>query len=136
MSPTNHLKAKSIQYPALVIEKNKSKKLKGARKRKEAALEASLVGTGFKVDVDDSRFKAVLDGTDDRFGIDRTDPQYKETPAMREIMAEQTRRRKKRKTKIANAVAPDVSANDLGDASAGASALSSLVSRLKQKVTS
>lgn len=116
------------------VEKNKSKKLKGARKRKEAALEADLLGTGFKVDVDDSRFKAVLDGTDDRFGIDRTDPSYKETTAMREIMAEQTRRRKKRKTRVANEVAPDVSA-ETGGASTGASALSSLVSRLKQKVS-
>ena len=117
------------------VEKNKSKKLKGARKRKEAALEANLMGGDFKVDVEDSRFRAVLDGTDDRFGIDRTDPQFKETPAMREIMAEQTRRRKKRKTKIASVVAPDVSA-DSGEASTGASALSSLVSRLKQKVKS
>lgn len=116
------------------IEQNKSKKLKGARKRKEAALEANVVGTDFKVDTEDSRFKAVLDGTDDRFGIDRTDPQYKETPGMREIMAEQTRRRKKRKTKLAQSVAPDVNAKSV-DKSQGASALSSLVSRLKQKVT-
>ena len=116
-------------------EQNKSKKLKGARKRKEAALEANLVGTDFKVDTEDSRFKAVLDGTDDRFGIDRTDPQYKETPGMREIMAEQTRRRKKRKTKRSQEVAPDVSAEDSVNESKGASALSSLVSRLKQKVT-
>ena len=95
--------------------------------------EANVVGTEFKVDMEDNRFKAVLDGTDDRFGIDRTDPQYKETPGMREIMAEQTRRRKKRKTKRAESVVPNVS-SESGSASKGASALSSLVSRLKQKV--
>lgn len=115
------------------LEQNKTKKLKGARKRKEAALEANLVGTNFKVDMQDDRFSAVLDGKDDRFGIDRTDPNFKETPAMREIMAEQTRRRKKRKTKTAKTVVPDVSA-DSAETNAGASALSSLVSRLKQKV--
>lgn len=116
------------------LEQNKSKKLKGARKRKEAARETNLMGTGFKVDMEDNRFGAVLDGMDDRFGIDRTDPNYKETPAMREIMAEQTRRRKKRKTKFAEAVVPNISAES-NESNSGASALSSLVSRLKQKVS-
>ena len=117
------------------VEQNKSKKLKGARKRKEEAIAANLVGAGFQINMQDDRFKAVLDGTDDRFGIDRTDPQYKETPAMREIMAEQTRRRKKRKTKVsATSVPADVIADAVNTTSSGAFALSSLVSRLKQKV--
>ena len=37
----------------------------------------------------------VLDGTDDRFGIDRTNPMYKETGAMKSLLEEQTKRRKK-----------------------------------------
>jgi hypothetical protein len=115
------------------IDQNKTKKLKGARKRKEAALEAIVTGTDFQVNVEDGRFSAVLDGSDDRFGIDMTDSNYKETPAMRKIMSEQTRRRKKRKQAIGKTRVPDVSADSAQDGSSGASALSSLVSRLKEK---
>jgi hypothetical protein len=116
------------------IDQNKSKKLKGARKRKEAALEANVTGTDFQVNVEDDRFSAVLDGSDDRYGIDMTDTNYKETPAMRKIMSEQTRRRKKRKQTIGKKRVPDVSADSAQNGSSGASALSSLVSRLKKKV--
>jgi hypothetical protein len=55
------------------------------------------VGLDFKVDTNDPRFAAVLDSTDNRFIIDRTNPQFKETPAaMRELLAEQTKRRESR----------------------------------------
>jgi hypothetical protein len=76
------------------IEKNKDKKLRGARKRKETRLADAVTGADFEVNVEDDRFRAVLDGTDARFGIDRTDPNFKETPAMQKILAEQSKRRK------------------------------------------
>jgi hypothetical protein len=124
------------------VEKLKSKRLKGARKRKETALAATVMGGDFQVDTQDERFKAVLDGMDDRFGIDRTDPQYKETPAMRQIMDEQTRRRQSNKSKRARTeIPPDALAEQATGAitstsgSTGASALSSLVRRLKEKVS-
>merc|ERR1712238_457769 len=66
------------------LEKNKGKKLKGSRKRKETKIAADVSGTSFKVDVKDNRFKAVLDGSDSRFGIDKTDPTFKDTSVMRE----------------------------------------------------
>jgi hypothetical protein len=118
------------------IEKNKSKKLKGSRKRKEAEIRDNAVGLDFQIDTKDDRFAAVIDGSDDRFGIDRTDPQFKETPAMRQLLAEQTKRRKskKRARKAANT---DVDAEAImsgGVESSGAMALSSLVKNLKTKV--
>jgi len=120
------------------IEKNKSKKLRGSRKRKEKELETTVSGKDFHIDTKDSRFAAVLEGTDDRFGIDRTDTNYKETEAMKEILSEQTRRRKAKKRKKSKAthdkVAPDVSATDGVETSSGAAALSSLVMSLKSKV--
>ena len=122
------------------LEKNKDKKLRGARKRKEDKVAANTTGTDFKVDVTDERFSQVLDGSDNRFGIDRTDPNFKETSAMREILAEQTRRRKKkRKTStpagvpVADVVVPDVSA-ETAKASSGSAGLSALVSSIKSKV--
>jgi hypothetical protein len=120
------------------IEKNKSKKLKGSRKRKEKELANTVSGKEFHIDTNDSRFAAVLEGTDDRFGIDRTDPNYKETKAMKEILSEQTKRRKakkRKKTKVSHEkVAPNVSATDGVETSSGAAALSSIVSSLKMKV--
>mmetsp|Transcript_21949 Transcript_21949/g.25374 ORF Transcript_21949/g.25374 Transcript_21949/m.25374 type:complete len:187 (+) Transcript_21949:1962-2522(+) len=115
------------------IDKNKSKKLRGNRKRKEQELEANTSGLDFKIDTTDGRFSAVLDGTDARYGIDRTDPQYKETPAMREILDEQTKRRKRKKRKK-NDVVADVNVDKMGTQSSGALALSSLVKSLKSKV--
>jgi len=118
------------------LEKNKDKKLRGGRKRKEEKYAANVTGTDFKVNIADDRFNALLDGSDDRFGIDRTDPNFKETGAMREILAEQTRRRKKKRKLVAedsSKVAPDVSA-DSATASTGSAALSALVSSIKSKV--
>ena len=120
------------------MEKNKGKKLKGLRKRKEAKFAAEVSGTNFKVNVKDDRFKSVLDGSDGRFGIDKTDPSYKDTPAMREILSEQTKRRKTKRQKndhlIENTV-PDVSADHSnGGKTSGASKLSLLVQRLKSRV--
>jgi len=127
------------------LEKNKNKKLRGSRKRKEEKLVAGLSGKEFSLDLKDDRFAAVLEGNDGRFGIDRTDPQYKETQAMRDILDEQkNRRKKKRKQKNSTesqqlkqqkVVPPDV-VEDSGSHSAGSNALSSLVKNLKSKVAS
>lgn len=115
------------------VEKNKDKKLRGARKRKEDKVAANVTGTDFQVDIADDRFKAVLDGSDSRYGIDRTDPNFKDTTAMREILKEQSkRRRKKRKTK--SDPVPDVDADATPRPSSGAAALSALISSIKEKV--
>eukprot|EP00529_Nitzschia_sp_RCC80_P004066 CAMPEP_0113510156 /NCGR_PEP_ID=MMETSP0014_2-20120614/37975_1 /TAXON_ID=2857 /ORGANISM="Nitzschia sp." /LENGTH=949 /DNA_ID=CAMNT_0000406067 /DNA_START=2479 /DNA_END=5325 /DNA_ORIENTATION=+ /assembly_acc=CAM_ASM_000159 len=122
------------------LEKNKDKKFTGSRKRKEAKVTSDIAGADFKLNVEDDRFKAVLDGSDDRFGIDKTDPNYKDTSAMREILTEQTKRRKKKRRKTSNdvtlkgskTVPVDVSVDDTTKKSSGANALSSLVKRMKQ----
>ena len=118
------------------IDKNKSKKLKGSRKRKQETLEANTSGQAFKIDTSDSRFSALLDGTDDRFGIDKMDPRYKETPAMREILDSQLQRRKSKKKKKVEHLVNDVVVGSKSEenSSSGALALSSLVKSLKSKV--
>lgn len=117
------------------MDKNKDKKLKGARKRKEAIVAANTSGADFKIDVADDRFAAVLKGSDDRFGIDRTDSNYKDTEAMRTILSEQMKQRRARKKAKASHVVGDVSAEAVTkNSSTGASALSSLVKSLKSKV--
>ena len=117
------------------MEKIKGKKLSGSRKRKEEKLAADVSGTGFKVNVHDNRFSAVLDGSDGLFGIDKTDPNFKDTSAMRDILSEQTKRRKKKRQRTkSDSVAPDANAESAGK-SIGSSALSSLVQRLKTKVS-
>lgn len=119
------------------MEKNKDKKLKGGRKRKEEKIAADVSGKDFKINVDDDRFAAVLEGSDDRFGIDKTDPNFKDTSAMREILSEQSKRRKtkRRRTPAKDAVTPNVSVDSNAN-SAGASALSMLVKKLKTQVSS
>jgi len=111
------------------IQKHTGKKLKGSRKRKEEELAAEVSGADFKIDVKDDRFNALLDGADARFGIDRTDTSFKDTPAMKEILAEQSRRRrdgKKQKT------VHDSNGNEV--ASVGVLELNSLVKSIKTKV--
>lgn len=120
------------------LEKNKGKKLKGSRKRKEAKIAADVSGTDFKINVNDNRFKAVLDGSDGRFGIDKTDPNYKDTTSMRKILSEQTKRRKNKRQKKANDAQNASSNSDnrkkKNGNEAGASALSFLVQKLKSQV--
>mmetsp|Transcript_13980 Transcript_13980/g.20652 ORF Transcript_13980/g.20652 Transcript_13980/m.20652 type:complete len:720 (-) Transcript_13980:265-2424(-) len=117
------------------IDKLKGKALKGARKRKKEKLVANVAGSGFKIDTEDPRFAAVLQGTDDRFGIDRTDSKYKDTEAMRDILTEQTKNRNARKRAKRTTVVPDVSAESMTlNTVGGAAALSSLVSSIKSKV--
>lgn len=121
------------------MEKNKGKKLRGSRKRKEDKLSEDVSGQAFTVDVHDARFAAVLEGSDDRFGIDKTDPNFKDTPAMQKILSGQTeRRKKKRKTNNGKTSAGPVVANidvEQNAMSAGAGALSALVQKLKTQVS-
>lgn len=131
--------AKDFDIRGLVrMEKNAGKKLRGSRKRKEAARAANVSGTQFKMDTKDERFAALLEGSDDRFGIDRTDPNYKETPAMKEVLAEQTknRKRKRAKTTHSSKARNKSKANDSeGRESIDQDvALSSLVKSIKTKV--
>jgi hypothetical protein len=123
------------------LEKNKGKKLKGSRKRKEAKIAADVSGSGFKINVDDNRFNAVLDGSDGRFGIDKTDPNFKNTTSMREILHEQTQRRKNKRQKktpqVENGSINKVNekkTSGSGGKASGASALSFLVQKLKSQV--
>ena len=120
------------------LEKYKDKKLRGSRKRKEDERAAGATGVDFELDVRDERFKAVLEGDDDRFGIDRTNPSYKETPTMKLILKEQARRRKSKKQRQESSertVVPNVSADKLSvQKGTGAAALSALINRIKAKV--
>lgn len=113
------------------LEKNKDKKLRGSRKRKEDEFASNVTGTSFKIDFNDDRFQKVLDGSDSRFGIDRTDPNFKETSGMLEILGEQARRRKKRRAAEKTTVA--VETEPLGKNS-DPSTLNELVNSIKSKV--
>ena len=126
------------------LERHAGKKLKGKRKRQMETLAANVSGQEFQVDTSDDRFAALLDGTDDRFGIDRTNPMFKETGAMKTLIEEQTKRRKKSRGKrqnempnkqieVGNTTITGTS-DELVDKSGGAMALSSLVRSLQQKV--
>ncbi|GKY96106.1 hypothetical protein MPSEU_000570900 [Mayamaea pseudoterrestris] len=116
------------------LEKNAGKTLKGSRKRKEMERADAVVGTAFDVDVSDSRFQAVLDGADDKFGIDQTDSNFKKTAGMLKILKEQSRRRKKQRGRpsVSKSAAPDVACELVKHAS-GAKALSAIVQSLKAK---
>lgn len=76
-------------------------KLKETKSRKKKLLaDEDISGTDFKINIADDRFSSLLDGTDARFGIDPTDPNFKNTPAMKEILSEQSRRRKRRQKSV------------------------------------
>ena len=66
-----------------------------AKKKSKDAV--SVSGEEFEINVQDTRFKALFDGTDDRFGIDKTNPSFKPTDSMKMILGEQSKRRKRRK---------------------------------------
>ena len=134
------------------LEKHANKKLKGKRKRQLETLASNVSGQEFKIDTTDNRFAALLDGTDDRFGIDRTNPLYKETGAMKTLLEEQTKRRKKNRGKrddgaragngtgmndgpVSSGGGGNQGSDGWVDSSSGALALSSLVKSLQQKVS-
>ena len=123
------------------LERHASKKLKGKRKRQLETLAANVSGQDFHIDTSDKRFAALLDGSDDRFGIDRTNPAYKETGAMKELLQEQSKRRKKNRNKRQDgkqASRKNEKAKARAEVDGGwvekSSELSSLVKSLQQKV--
>lgn len=128
------------------LEKHAGKKLKGKRKRQMETLAANVSGQEFQIDTADDRFAALLDGTDDRFGIDRTNPLYRETAAMKALLEEQTNRRKKSRGKkdgttrnskdIEEKAEPSNKIGGWVESSDEAKALSSLVKSLQRKVPS
>jgi hypothetical protein len=130
------------------LERHANKKLRGKRKRQLENLAANVSGQGFQVDTKDDRFSALLEGTDDRFGIDRTNPAFKETTAMKTLLEEQAKRRKKNRSKSSKEKASDKSKPQQSDgkggnkddswveSSSGAMELSSLVKSLQTKVKS
>lgn len=122
------------------LERHSTKKLKGKRKRQLETLAANVTGQGFHIDTSDTRFAALLDGSDDKFGIDRTNPAYKETGAMKELLHAQSKRRNKnfggRGDKERCVEIKDVHCRDGGwiENSSGAVELSSLVKSIQNKV--
>ena len=132
------------------LERHANKKLRGKRKRQLENLAANVSGQGFQVDTKDDRFSALLEGNDDRFGIDRTNPAFKETTAMKTLLEEQAKRRKKNRGKSSSKekASDKKSKNQQSDgkgenkkdswveSSSGAMELSSLVKSLQTKVKS
>jgi hypothetical protein len=118
-------------------------KLKETKSRKKKLLaDEDISGTDFKINIADDRFSSLLDGTDARFGIDPTDPNFKNTPAMKEILSEQSRRRKRRQKSVGSQRGeghqpPSKQQKHVEDVSAGqsrSSELHTLVSSIKRKV--
>jgi len=125
---------------------NSKTKLKGKRKRQLETLAANISGQEFHVDTSDDRFAALLDGNDDRFGIDRTHSAYRETGAMKTLLQEQSERRRKKKKNEKDGDDDDRGGNSVVknkkdggggwvENSSGAMDLSSLVKSLQQKVS-
>lgn len=81
----------------------------------------------FEVDLQDSRFGAVLDGTNPNYGIDPLSNEYRPTDAMKKILTEQqNRRRIARDSK-------DESIKTSGDLTESATDINKLVSKLNAK---
>lgn len=99
-------------------EKEKSKKGKYQDKRR-------IVEDNFKPDLNDPRFKEVFEDHD--FAIDPSRPEFKETPAMKEILKERSKRSSKnaQKKKRSHSLM-DNQANETSD-------ISNIVSKLKKK---
>lgn len=112
-------------------ERNKSKQLRGARKRKEEQRVKEAGNLDFLLDLADERFKAVLDGTNEKFGIDRTDPNFKATPAMRDLLAQQLQRQKAKRSKKST---DNVTTELASSRNPGAMELSAPVPNLQSKV--
>lgn len=123
------------------LERNSNKKLKGKRKRQLETLVANVSGQGFHVDTTDTRFSALLDGNNDKFGIDRTNPAYKETSSMKELLHEQSKRRNEisgsRDKDMRIMKTKEVHSSDGGwvERSSSAVELSSLVKSIQEKVS-
>ena len=81
--------------------KEKGKKGKKSKKKateEESAEQENAKKDAFKVDLEDSRFSSLMQG-DSRFGIDPMATEFKETPAMRDILTTQSKHRHKEEKK-------------------------------------
>ena len=76
---------------AVVKAEKESKTSKKPKKKKQNGIAES---DNFKIDLTDDRFAAMMQG-DSKFGIDPLAPEYKETQAMRKVIKEVKKRRKK-----------------------------------------
>ena len=94
------------------------------KKKKKRGENEEPSGLEFKVDTTDERFSGVFEGSNEHFGIDRTATEFKETENMKHILAEQSRKRaKKRKVNKDTENVDDVESTRT----------SMLVSKLKKK---
>lgn len=100
----------------LKSEKEKKKKNKYQDRKK-------IVEDNFKPDLQDSRFKEVFEGHD--FAIDPSQPEYRDTQAMKEILAERSKRSRKNKSKKRR---PSVQAGDADEKSD----IAGIVAKLKK----
>ena len=113
-----------------------------------------MSGQDFHVDASDNRFAALLDGKNDLYSIDRTHPAFRETSAMKELLEERSKRRKKeRESRRVESGSGAIVGNGKGEewrnrsknqmsqsyhdkkVCDGAIELSSLVKSIQQKVT-
>jgi NUC153 domain len=102
------------------------------RKKGPAATEESV--DTFKIDVADSRFSRLFEG-DASFGIDKTANEFKETPAVREILLEQSKRKQKKEARAA-AASTVVAAEEKGGGDSRLASAQSLANKLKRKHSS
>ena len=124
------------------LERHSNKKFKGKRKRQLETLAANVSGQDFHIDASDTRFSALLDGNDDRYCIDRTNPAFKETGAMKLLLQEQSARRRGNRNNFKAASGEEgqnsenkKSRDDKTRENCGATELSSLVRSIQQKVS-
>ena len=100
------VKSQKLQQAA---EDCKPRKKKKGKKGKKASVEDSeLAAAGdFQLDLGDDRFRRLFE--DPQFGIDLTNPEFKATPAMQDVLGEQTKRRRKKPERAMNSesVEPD-----------------------------
>ena len=104
-------------------------KLKGKRKRERDALLAREDRSGFAFDAKDDRFRGLLDG-DDRFGVDTSAPQYKQTAGMSAVLEEQSKRRRAKR----DDAAAQAAAAEKRDAEDDAPAVGDLAASVRAKL--
>jgi hypothetical protein len=67
-------------------------KARGKKSKRRKGIAGAAVEDDFKVDMQDSRFSKLFEG-DSRFGIDKTSTEFRPTPASKDILSEQAKRR-------------------------------------------
>lgn len=75
------------------------------RKQQQNTHRAVVTDASFTVDTKDDRFARVFTG-DAKFGIDRTAPEFRATPGMKKILAEQRKRRQDEETHRSSTTPP------------------------------